>query len=116
MSCGTVISYRKGLLRDITDAQTEEIKCLKQEESVYRLNGTTTCVGGKDRKLVYVLATTPVSPTSNSEVEKSVKKGNKWQKTAVTQPCVDLFDERVTTYTCVMKGSVGITKYFFIFS
>jgi len=53
-------------------------------------------------QLVYVLATTPVSPTSNSEVERSVKVGNKWQKTAVTQPCVDLFDERVATYTVAL--------------
>jgi len=102
VACGTVRSYRKGLPRDIADAQTEEIKCLKREESVYRQNGTTTWVGWKDRKLVYVLATTPVSPTSNSEVERSVKVGNKWQKTAVTQPCVDLFDERVATYTVAL--------------
>lgn len=97
MACGTVRSYRKGLPRVITDAKTEEIKCLKQEESVCRQNGTITCVGWKDRKLVYMLATTPDSPTSNSEVERSVKVGNKWQKTAVTQPCFDLFDERVAT-------------------
>ena len=67
--------------------------------------------------MVYMLATTPVSPTSNSEVERSVKVGNKWQKTAVTQPSiisdynknmggVDLSDQSVTTYTRLMKGSV----------
>lgn len=118
MACGTVRSYRKGLPRDITDAQTEEIKCLKQEESVYRQNGTTTCIGWKERKLVYVLTNTPVSPTSNSEVERSVKVGNKWQKTTVTQPCIDLFDEGVTTYTRLMKGSVGIKKltFFYLFN
>ena len=73
VACGTVRSYRKGLPRDITDAKTEEIKCLKREESVCRQNGTITCAGWKVRKLVYVLATTPVSPTSNSEMERSVK-------------------------------------------
>ena len=79
MACGTVRSYRKGCPRDIADAQTEEIKCLKREESVYRQNGTTTCVGWKDRKLVCLLATSPVSPTSNSEVERSVKTNHRRQ-------------------------------------
>ena len=50
---------------------------------------------GQKIGLQYMLATTPVSPTSNSEVERSVKVEKKWQKTAVTQPCFDLFDERV---------------------
>ena len=59
--------------------------------------------------MVYMLGTTPVSSTSNSEVEKSVKVANKWQKTAVTQPSiisgynksmggVDLSDQRVASY------------------
>ena len=86
LACGTVRSNRKGLPRDITGAQNEEITDLKQGESVYRQKGTTTCVSRKDSKMFYMLATTPVSSTSNSEVERSVEVGNKWQKTAVTQP------------------------------
>ena len=126
LACGTVRSNRKGLPRDITDAQTEEIKGLKQGESVQQQKGTIACVGWKDRKMVYMLATTPVSPTSNSEVERPVKVGNKWQKTAVTQPSIisdynkkmggaDLSDQRVISYTRLMKGSVWYYKYFFIF-
>ncbi|PFX34730.1 PiggyBac transposable element-derived protein 1 [Stylophora pistillata] len=69
LACGTARSNRKGLPWDITDAQNEEIKGLKPGESVYRQKGTITCVGWKDSKMVYMLATTPVSPTSNAEVE-----------------------------------------------
>ena len=88
MACGTVRSCRKGLPRDITDAQTGEIKGLEQEESVYRQNGTITCVSWKVRKLVYMLATTSVSSTSNSEMERYVKVGDKLQKAAITQPSI----------------------------
>lgn len=79
------------------------------------MKSTISCVGWDDRKMVYMLGTTPVSSTSNSEVEKSVKVGNKWQKTAVTQPSiisdyksmrgVDLI-KRVASYTRLIKGSV----------
>ena len=44
-------------------------------------------MGWKDRKIIHMLATTPVSPTSNSEAERFVKVGNKW-KTAVTQTSI----------------------------
>ena len=88
LACGTVRSNRKGLPKDITDVHNEEIKGLKRGESVYRQKDTITCVGWKDSKMVYMLATTPVNPACNSEVERSVKEGNKWQKTAVNQPSV----------------------------
>ena len=88
LASGTVRSNRKGLPRDITDAQTEQIKGLKWGESVDRQKSTIKCVGWKDTKMVYMVATTPVSPTSNSEVERSIKAGNKWQKTVVTQPSI----------------------------
>ena len=75
--------------------------------------------------MVYMLATTPVDPTLNSEVERSVKVDNKWQKKVVNQPSViysynqnmggvDLSDQRVTTYSRLMKGSVWCLKIFFI--
>ena len=71
-----------------------------------------------------MLATTPVNPACNSVVERSVKEGNKWQKTAVNQPSVisdynqnmggvDLSDQRVTTYARLMKGTVWYYKIFF---
>jgi len=77
--------------------------------------------------MVYMFATTPVDPTLNSEVERSVKVGNKWQKKAVNQPSViysynqnmggvDLSDQRVTTYSHLMKGSVWYFKIFFFIS
>ena len=88
LACGTVRSNRKGLPRDITDVHNEEIKGLKRRESVYRQKDTITSVGWKDSKMVYMLATTPVNPACNSEVERSVKEENKWQKTAVNQPSV----------------------------
>lgn len=124
LACGTVRSNRKGLPKDITDVHNEEVKALKRGESVYRQKNTITCVGWKDSKMVYMLATTPLSPTSNVEVERSVKVGNKWQKTAVSQPSVisdynqnmggvDLSDQRVTTYARLMKGSVWYYKIFF---
>ena len=62
LACGTVRSNRKGLPRDITDVHNEEIKGLKRGESVYRQKDTITCVGWKDSKMVYMLATTPVNP------------------------------------------------------
>ena len=80
LACGTVRSNRKGLPKDITNVHNEEIKGLKRGESVYRQKDTITCVGWKDSKMVYMLATTPVNPACNSEVERSVKEGNKWQK------------------------------------
>ena len=124
LACGTVRSNRKGLPRDITDVHNEEIKGLKRGESVYQQKDTITCVGWKDSKMVYMLATTPVNPACNSEVERSVKEGNKWQKTAVNQPSVisdykknmggfDLSDIRVTTYARLMKGTVWFYKIFF---
>ena len=124
LACGTVPSNRKGLPRDITDVHNEEIKGLKRGESVYRQKDTITCVDWKDSKMMYMLATTPVNPACNSEVERSVKEGNKWQKTAVNQPSaisdynqnmggVDLSDQRVTTYARLMKGTVWYYKIFF---
>lgn len=110
LACGTVRSNRKGLPKDITDAKNAEVKALERGDSLYRQKGTVTCVGWKDSKMVYMLATTPVDPTVNSEVERSVKVDNKWQKKVVNQPSViysynqnmggvDLSDQRVTTYS-----------------
>lgn len=124
LACGTVRSNRKGLPKDITDAKNAEVKALERGDSLYRQKGTVTCVGWKDSKMVYMLATTPVDPTVNSEVERSVKVDNKWQKKVVNQPSViysynqnmggvDLSDQRVTTYSRLMKGSVWYFKIFF---
>ena len=71
LSCGTVRSNKKGLPKDITDAKHARVKALEREDSLYRLKGTITCVGWKDSKMVFMLATTPVDPTHNSEVERS---------------------------------------------
>ena len=81
-------SNRKGLPKDITNVHNEQVNALKRGESVHRQKNTITCVGWKNSKMVYMLVTTPVSPTSNIEVERSVKVRNKWQKTAVSQPSV----------------------------
>ena len=81
---------------------------MNRGESLYWQKGAITCVGWKDRKMVYMLSTTPVDPSSTIEIERSVKANNKWQKTAVRQPSViaqynqhmggvDLSDQRVTT-------------------
>ena len=124
LACGTVRSNRKGLPKDITDARNEEVKGLERGESLYRQKGTVSCVGWKDSKMVYMLTTTPVDPAVNSEVERSVKVGNKWQKKAVNQPSVifdynqhmggvDLSDQRVTSYSRLMKGTVWYYKIFF---
>lgn len=126
LACGTVQSNRKGLPQDITDVHNEEVKALKRGESVSRQKTTITCVGWKDSKMVYMLASTPVSPTSNNKVERSVKVGDKWQKKAVTQPSVisdynqnmggvNLSDQGVATYACLMKGSVWYNECFFTF-
>ena len=74
--------------------------------------------------MIYRLATTPVDPTVNSEVEGSVKISDKFQKKAGNQPSVifhynqnmgggggggggaDLSDQRVTTYSRLTKGCV----------
>ena len=115
---------QKELPKDITDAKNAEVKALERGGSLYRQKGTVTCVGWKDSKMVYMLATTPVDPTVNSEVERSVKVDNKRQKKVVNQPSViysynqnmvgvDLFDQRVTTYSRLMKGSVWYFKKIF---
>ena len=100
---------------------------MERGDSLYRQKGTVTCVVWKDSKIVYMLATTPVDPTINSEVERSVKLGNKWQTKVVNQPSViyyynqnmgvvDLSDQRVTTYSRLMKGSVWCFKFFWLSS
>ena len=124
LACGTVRSNRKGLPTDITNPGSGEVKGLNRGESLYRQKGAITCVGWKDRKMVYKLSTTPVDPSSTIEIERSVKANNKWQKTAVRQPSViaqynqhmggvDLSDQRVTTYARLMKGTVWYYKIFF---
>ena len=70
LACGTVRSNRKGLPRDISDVHNKEIKGLKRGQSVYRQKDTIPCVVWKDSKMVYMLATTPVKPPCNSEVER----------------------------------------------
>ena len=124
LACGTVRSNRKGSPKDITNAKNAEVNALERGDSLYQQKGTVTCVGWKDSKMVYMLATTPVDPTVNSEVERSVKVDNKWQKKVVNQPSViysynqnmggvDLSDQRVTTYSRLMKGSARYFKFFF---
>lgn len=124
LAYGTVQSNRKGLPRDTTDVHNEQIKGLKQGESVYLQNDTITYVGWKDSKMVYMLATTLVNPACNSHMERSVKLGNKRQKAAVNQPSVifyynqnmggvELSAQRVTSYACLMKGAVWHYKMFF---
>lgn len=124
LACGTVRSNRKGLPKDITDANNAEVKALERGNSLYRQKGTIPCVGWKDSKMVYMFATTPVDPTLNSEVERSVKVGNKWQKKAVNQPSViysynqnmggvDLSDQRVTTFTSHERQRLVFQNIFF---
>ena len=124
LACGTVRSNRKGLPKDITNPGSGEVKGLNRGESLYWQKGAITCVGWKDRKMVYMLSTTPVDPSSTVGIERSVKVNNKWQKTAVRQPSViaqynqhmggvDLSDQRVTTYARLMKGTVWYYKIFF---
>ena len=110
LACGTVRFNKKGLPKDITDAKNAEVKALERGDSLYQQKGTVTCVAWKDSKMVYMLATTPVDPTVNYEVKRSVKVDNKWQKKVVNQPSViyshnqnmggvDLSDQRVKTFT-----------------
>ena len=88
---------------EVTNPGSGEKNGLNRRESLYRQKCTIPCGGLKDRKMVYMLLTTPV------EIERSVKANNKWKKTAVRQPSVisqynqhmggvDLSDQRVTTY------------------
>ena len=69
LACGTVRSNRKGLPKDITNPGSREVKGLNRGESLYRQKGAITCVGWKDRKMVYMLSTTPVDPSSTIEIE-----------------------------------------------
>ena len=82
---------------------------MNREENLYRQKGAITCVGWKERKMVYMLSTTPVDSFSTVGIHRSVKANNKWQNTAVRQPSVigqykqhmggvDLYHQRVTTY------------------
>ena len=110
---------RKGLPKDITNPGSGEVKGLNRGESLYRQKVAFTCVGWKDGKMVYMLSTTPVDPSSTMEIERSVKANNKWKDIAVRQPSViaqynqhmggvDLSDQRVTTYARLMKGNVWV--------
>ena len=85
LACGTIRSNRKGLPKDVTNPGSVEVKCLNRGESLYRQKGAIACLRWKDRKMAYMLSTTPVDPSSTVGIERSVKANNKWQKTAVRQ-------------------------------
>lgn len=88
LACATVQSNRTRVRRNITDIHNEEIRALKRGESVCRQKNIMTCVGWKDSKMVHTMATTPVDPTSNSEVNKC---GKQMTKTTVSEPSVIIF-------------------------
>ena len=124
LACGTVRSNRVDLPREICNLKSRRAKQLKRGESLFQQKGPLTCVTWHDRKVGSMLATVPTGEANSGEVERCVKVNGQWQKKNFACPGVinlyntfmggvDVTDQRVSTYSGLMRISVWYHKLFF---